>query len=190
MDKTPIKGELDPRVKRTQSFIMDAFMALLEEKGFKSITVKEITQRAGVNRATFYAHYQDKFDLLNASLRAIFEAKLEQSALNGCHYSRENLKALLMTVGLFIEDTSAHCKTVDSQFELIIEKQVRKQIYDLLEMWLEKVGGDMDVKSIAVAASWTIYGLEEHWSQDPDRDSLEVYVDQILPLVTANLPEG
>jgi hypothetical protein len=57
-------------------------------------------------------------------------------------------------------------------------------------MWLEKVGGDMDVKSIAVAASWTIYGLEEHWSQDPDRDSLEVYVDRILPLVTANLPEG
>jgi AcrR family transcriptional regulator len=175
-------------VRRTQSFILDAFRALLEEKGFKSITVKEITERAGINRATFYAHYQDKFDLLNASLQAIFEEELERNALNVCHYSRDNLRALLTTVCRFIQNSSTNCKSVDSQFELIVEKQVRRQVQDLIEMWLRNAEGVKDLKAVAVAASWTIYGLAEQWSQEPNRAPLEAYVDRVLPLVTANLP--
>jgi len=38
---------------------------LINEKGFEAITVKDITTRAKINRGTFYAHYQDKFDLMN-----------------------------------------------------------------------------------------------------------------------------
>ncbi|MDY6872605.1 MAG: TetR/AcrR family transcriptional regulator [Chloroflexota bacterium] len=188
MEMSVIEKELDPRVRRTQSYILDAFRALLSEKAFKSITVKEITERAGINRTTFYAHYQDKFDLLNAALQMIFEAELEQNALNVCHYSRENLKALLRTVCQFIRDSSTECKLANSQFELIVEKQVRRQIQDLIEMWLEEVEGVRDKKSAAVATSWTIYGLAEHWSQDPDQGGPERYIDRVLPLVTANLP--
>lgn len=182
--------KLDPRVRRTQTYILDAFMAILSEKSFKSITVKEITQRAGINRATFYAHYQDKFDLLNAALQAIFESELEQNALNVCHYSRANLKALLRTVCQFIRDTIMDCKTVDSQFELIVEKQVRRQIQDLIAMWLENSSGVRDKQSAAVAASWTIYGLGEQWNQDPNRESLDAYVELALPFVTANMPDA
>jgi AcrR family transcriptional regulator len=188
MEMTVTDKELDPRVRRTQSFILDAFRALLGEKSFKSITVKEITSRAGINRATFYAHYQDKFDLLNAALQVIFEAELEQNALNVCHYSRENLKALLRTVCQFIRDTNTNCKTVDSQFELIVEKQVRRQTQDLIEMWLENSEGVEDQKSAAVAASWTIYGLGEQWNQEPNRISLDAYVERVLPFVMANMP--
>ncbi|KAA0547097.1 TetR/AcrR family transcriptional regulator [Bacillus sp. BGMRC 2118] len=54
----------DLRVIRTKQSIRDAFVELLEEKGFESITVKDITSRATINRGTFYAHYQDKFDLM------------------------------------------------------------------------------------------------------------------------------
>ena len=44
-------------------------VALIGKKGFNAITVQDIAERAGVNRATFYLHYKDKNDLLIKSLR-------------------------------------------------------------------------------------------------------------------------
>ena len=49
----------------------EAFLALLEEKDFAYITVKEICERAGVNRSTFYLHYETVNDLLTESARYI-----------------------------------------------------------------------------------------------------------------------
>lgn len=55
----------DLRVIRTLESIKAALVELIEEKGFDAITVKDITTRAKINRGTFYAHYQDKYDLMN-----------------------------------------------------------------------------------------------------------------------------
>jgi AcrR family transcriptional regulator len=52
------------RIIRTKESIRDALVELIDEKGFEAITVKDITTRAKINRGTFYAHYQDKFDLM------------------------------------------------------------------------------------------------------------------------------
>ena len=46
----------------------EAFLALLEKKDFAYITVKEICQTAGVNRSTFYLHYETMADLLSESV--------------------------------------------------------------------------------------------------------------------------
>jgi len=46
----------------------EALLALLEQKDFSYITVKEICERAGVNRSTFYLHYETIADLLSESL--------------------------------------------------------------------------------------------------------------------------
>lgn len=46
----------------------EAFMELLEEKDFEYISVKEICERAGVNRSTFYLHYEVIGDLLEESI--------------------------------------------------------------------------------------------------------------------------
>ncbi|MGG3805237.1 TetR/AcrR family transcriptional regulator [Metabacillus fastidiosus] len=54
----------DLRVIRTKESIRNALVELIDEKGFEAITVKDITTRAKINRGTFYAHYQDKFDLM------------------------------------------------------------------------------------------------------------------------------
>jgi AcrR family transcriptional regulator len=54
----------DLRVIRTKESIRDALVELIDEKGFEALTVKDITTRAKINRGTFYAHYQDKFDLM------------------------------------------------------------------------------------------------------------------------------
>lgn len=46
----------------------EAFLALLEKKDFDYITVKEICEVAGVNRSTFYLHYETMADLLSESV--------------------------------------------------------------------------------------------------------------------------
>ena len=64
---------LDARVRYTKMVIKDAFISLLKEKPLNKITVKEICGLAEINRATFYKHYCDPFDLLE---------KMEQEILS------------------------------------------------------------------------------------------------------------
>ena len=51
----------------------EAFLAILEKKDFAYITVKEICEAAGVNRSTFYLHYETMADLLAESARYIID---------------------------------------------------------------------------------------------------------------------
>jgi AcrR family transcriptional regulator len=52
------------RVRRTQKLLRDALIDLIEERGFETLTVGELTERAMISRAAFYRNYQDKYDLL------------------------------------------------------------------------------------------------------------------------------
>lgn len=61
----------------------EAFLSLLEKKDFAYITVKEICEAAGVNRSTFYLHYETLDDLLSESARYMngrFLAHMEHDA--------------------------------------------------------------------------------------------------------------
>ena len=58
-------GTEDLRVRRTRLFLQNAFIELSIEKDFSSVTIADITERAMVNRSTFYRHFQDKYDLLD-----------------------------------------------------------------------------------------------------------------------------
>lgn len=64
--------EPDPRALRTQQALGHALVALLEERDFGDVTVQQILDRAGVARATFYAHYRNKEDALHASYERLF----------------------------------------------------------------------------------------------------------------------
>lgn len=64
--------EADLRVRRTRKMLQDALIGLTIEKGFTGVTVREIAERAMVNRATFYRHYQDKYDLLDQYMDEIY----------------------------------------------------------------------------------------------------------------------
>jgi len=188
LSKPPNEKE-DPRVTRTRSLILEAFMELLPEKGFQSLTVQNITERAGVNRATFYAHFPDKYALLDFSIQQTFRQEIEKRTLNACHYSEENLRALIVAVCEFVSNAHSHCSSPESQFESLIETQVKNQLQELLQKWLEQVGSEVDPKTAATAASWAIYGLVLQWSRDKSkkRPSAETFAEQTLPLITSNL---
>ncbi|MBT2599796.1 TetR/AcrR family transcriptional regulator [Oceanobacillus kimchii] len=52
-----------PRKDRTKMHFQQALITLTKEKGFHSVSVKDIVQYAKYNRSTFYVHYKDKFEL-------------------------------------------------------------------------------------------------------------------------------
>jgi len=62
----------DRRVQRTRQLLRDALMELILERGYDSIVIQDITDRANLGRATFYLHYRDKEDLLFDSLEQVF----------------------------------------------------------------------------------------------------------------------
>ncbi|GGP12186.1 TetR/AcrR family transcriptional regulator [Oceanobacillus neutriphilus] len=67
-------GKMDRRIMKSQKAIRRAFIDILYEDGFESVTIKDITERADLSRKTFYLHYIDKYDLLDK----IVEEHLEE----------------------------------------------------------------------------------------------------------------
>lgn len=61
----------DRRVQRTQQLLREALFALIQEKGFEKLSVQDIIDRANVGRATFYAHFDNKEDLLLSGFDAL-----------------------------------------------------------------------------------------------------------------------
>jgi len=183
-----IKERVDPRIKRTRRLILQAFSDTLAEKGFQSISVQDITERAGINRTTFYLHFPDKFTLLDTSINHMFQGELEKRTLNTCQFSHENLRSLIITVAEFIARSNAHCVHADQQFETLVETRVKQQVFELLQLWGEKAGrSPEDSRTAAVAASWAIYGLALEWSHDRQPQPVEALAGRIAPLINAIL---
>ena len=65
---------LDIRIEKTERAIKQAFMELRAEKPLEKIRVKELCDRACINKSTFYAHYQDIYALANAMEDEMVEA--------------------------------------------------------------------------------------------------------------------
>ncbi len=57
---------MDIRIQKTEAAIKNAFMELRSQKSVEKITVKELCQRAQINKSTFYTHYEDIYALSDA----------------------------------------------------------------------------------------------------------------------------
>jgi AcrR family transcriptional regulator len=67
----PAERDLDARAIRTRASIDQAFVALLFTRAYIAIRVSDICKKADVGRATFYAHYKSKDELLQSQLARI-----------------------------------------------------------------------------------------------------------------------
>ncbi len=71
----------DLRIRRTEANIQRAFIQLVNQVGFKHVTVKSIADTALINRQTFYKHYEDKYQLADEMIDdfvAIYDQELEK----------------------------------------------------------------------------------------------------------------
>lgn len=184
----------DPRTRRTRQLLVQAFDELLKEKSFQSITVQDITERATVNRATFYAHFEDKYALLNYSIRQAFRRRLDSRLPDGANFSPETLRILILALCEFMTEFHRHCKPSDQQFLPLVETTITAELYDVLLSWLKKAtstqpGGGAPVEVAAVVASWAIYGAAVQWSREKRSGSADEFVSQVLPMILMGLSQ-
>jgi AcrR family transcriptional regulator len=71
--KPNAKQKMESRARRTRDALGDALVELMHERPFKSITVQDVLDRAGVGRSTFYSHYRDKDDLFLSDVEDFWE---------------------------------------------------------------------------------------------------------------------
>ncbi len=64
---------MDRRTEYTINVIKEAFLELIQEKGFIQMTIADICRAAGIHRSTFYLHFTRKDDVLEVLLEEAFE---------------------------------------------------------------------------------------------------------------------
>jgi AcrR family transcriptional regulator len=80
----PKNANRDRRVVHTRKQIDAAFVDLLHRRSYGNIRVSDITKKAGVGRATFYAHYASKDDLLMSQFQRIVAPMLAATPQDAC----------------------------------------------------------------------------------------------------------
>ncbi|HRF47031.1 MAG TPA: helix-turn-helix domain-containing protein [Anaerolineales bacterium] len=132
----------DPRTRRTRQALRVALSQLLQQRDFDSLTVQEIADHAAVNRATFYLHFIDKYDLLSDTVRGIILGDQTNSVAHG---------DCAETVGLprapsSIEQVFARIDRERHVFQRLVDRRgsasLAAQLLDLLEQPLREFRSD------------------------------------------------
>lgn len=179
----------DPRVKRTRRLLQQAMNDLMHEKSFSDITVQDITARADVNRATFYAHFVDKYDLVNAIIRDRFQAMLDDKLSEQPVFTRENLYLLIQTVYAYLDGFPGQCSTAHLHREQgLMVQQVQIQTYTVLLEWLSRVpssakSGSVSAEVAAMMISWAIFGPIVQSSWGSHKMPSQQLIDQMMTLI-------
>jgi AcrR family transcriptional regulator len=175
---------LDPRVRRTRRSLQEALAALLERADFENISVQDIAEKADVNRATFYAHYGDKYALLESLVETRFERLIEERGIvfDGCESA---LSAIVLGVCDFLASTPRLECARQRQIEPHLESAVIRLVSRTLRRGLDEhpLGPTASTELIAAAASWAIFGAAKHWVLTPGRGSSEAVSREIVAVV-------
>jgi len=124
----------DRRIGRTRKLMHEALMNLIVEKGYESVTVQDILNRADVGRSTFYAHYRDKDALLLSGfdhLRTLFEQ--QQQALLAARSGKNEVEFN------FILELFRHTEQHHQLYKAIVGKQSGEMILKYFHQYLFKL---------------------------------------------------
>jgi AcrR family transcriptional regulator len=183
---------LDPRIRRTRGLLQDALRKLLEQKEFEKISVQDIAEAATLNRATFYAHYADKFALLGELTRVSFLKLLEQRNVLFDGTCATAFHPIILAVCDYLTDLQKSHSFNQHQFDPFVERtmidQIRIVLLDGFERHPTKRTEPQEM--IAATASWAIYGAVKAWVNTPDRPSAEQFVSTAAELVRPILMAG
>ncbi len=97
------KTNEDRRIRKTKQLLRQSFASLLAEKPLEDITVKELTERADINRGTFYCHYKDIYDLKDQIERELFDEFVAVIDGYGVDNLRRELQPVMVDVFRFLQ---------------------------------------------------------------------------------------
>jgi AcrR family transcriptional regulator len=177
----------DPRVTRTRQLLHQALLGLMMEKSFQAITIQDIADRATVNRVTFYAHFPDKYALLEYSIREMFKERLHNHLPESAPFTPESLATLIGAVCEFLGEMFQACPPPHGQMDSLMEKQIKEVVYGILHGWLEELPNSDNTEQKATITAWAIYGAAVQWSQKSKPELVNDFVQQVLPIITAGL---
>ncbi len=174
---------VDPRVRRTRQMLERALETLLAQRPFERISVGDIAEAATLNRATFYAHFADKFDLLEAMAAARFEELLLRRGIVFDGTCPSALYRIVLAVCDFLVDIP-YCleqRQVAQHLEQAMVSIVRARIDAGLA---EETGaGGAASAMVAAAAAGAMYGAAKQWFGTPNRPDAEQAASAIAALL-------
>lgn len=183
---------LDPRVRRTRKLLHDAFHSLLAEKEYPAISVQDITERATVNRATFYAHYADKQALVEQVLRTDFQTFLLSRFSELETMNRETLIIVAIAVFDFMANIAGGCAASAKNMCNEVQGSLQEEIYDLFRHWLTVdtppafKGHHPD--TVATILSWSIYGAAHRWTHGNRKRKPEAVAEALVAMLLSQPP--
>lgn len=168
----------DRRVRKTKQAIQSAFAKLLSEKDIKDITIKELCDKADINKSTFYLHYKDIYDCADALLNnavdktiAIMEPYDFTELVN---HLPEIIEKILF---IFNENKELYVPFFSSpRHSLALYKTKKLTIERLLEKTADSKMQTVLAKSVASFVIYGIFGVLE-----------QIDFDDITPEITSVL---
>lgn len=181
----------DRRIQRTRQLLRKGFVEAMREKGFAAMSIQDITDRANVNRGTFYIHFSDKYTLLDEIVRDNFGQLLANLLPPEPRWDRRNLQLFILTVFNCFESKYQHRKPSTRFPAAILEQAIHEEITNYLIRWIRPAGviessEHMRWEMRARVISWAIFGAAINWSQE----TLKISVDQMADAVLSVIMDG
>ncbi len=177
----------DLRIQRTRKFIMDSFIELSGQKEFKDITVKDIATEAMINRATFYYHFEDIYDLLEKVLSEVLLVNLACSNYQNNVLNEETIISTFIAITNFQKSLSNRChRGYEDTIARIIKEQL-EIIYFKMLIKEHQSADEEALKVTAVILSWGIYGASVEWKRNSMNITPKEYINLAIPYLISGI---
>lgn len=163
----------DRRIVRTKRMLYDALLDIMEEKGFEAVNVRSLTEKAGINRGTFYLHYMDIEDLLSQIKEEILQG-MKSISFQMSPLELENLPnwedphPSTLQIFEYLAEHARFFKTFlgpkgDPSFPVYMKNFMREHFYEKLATYQQ--GADMlvPVEYLVTYAISANLGVIQHW---------------------------
>lgn len=161
---------MDARVRYTKMVIQQSFVTMLKQKPLNKITVKEICEKAEINRATFYKYYADAYDLLEkmeeqllSELQIVIQESLKDGVRNTLLRILEKIKGDgELYIALFSEygDTSFPMKIFRRCYNES-EEEIHKKYPEMTEVQRVWLYSYIAQGCSGILNYWISHGLKE-----------------------------
>ncbi|WP_223829617.1 TetR/AcrR family transcriptional regulator [Paenibacillus arenilitoris] len=115
--------------------MINAFVNLVNEKDFEKITIADLTKGAKVNRATFYAHFNDKYELLDYILGDSASAAIENRTEGEVKFDQDRIFQLVLALCDFYRQPNIQCR---SSYVGLVVPQMKDKILNELKAFLSQ----------------------------------------------------
>lgn len=177
----------DPRIQFTRQSIIDAFYILAKQKNFEKISVADISEKARINRSTFYYHFTDKYDLIDAIQKEVISNKMFKDIEERDKIDEETIILILESIINSQTGLTLHCQRAYDAFKPKVESEIKKYLIYSLQYLLTKQYGDHPNHFVtATFWGWGIYGVSIACIQG--EENLHTAVPKIMNIIKNSTP--